>query len=71
MAASAGYVVQGYSNATGDYTNWAPSVTMKLATALPLWKTDNGMLPVQLRFTANSDPGSWTIDDVYIDPYSR
>ena len=65
------YVIQGYTNATGDYTTWAPSPTMKLATALPLWKTDTGMLPVQLRLTANSDPGGWAIDDIYIDPYAR
>jgi hypothetical protein len=71
MAATAGYVIQGYANATGDYTNWAPSLTMNLATALPLWKTDNGQLPVQLRFTANADPGAWAIDDVYIDPYAK
>jgi hypothetical protein len=69
MAATAGYVIQGYRNANGDYTDWAPSPMLKLAGALRLWKTDTGVLPVRLRLTANSAAGSWAVDDVEIDPY--
>jgi hypothetical protein len=69
MAATAGYVIQGYNDATGNYLDWAPSPIMRLGTTLPLWKTADGTLPVQLRLSANSDPGAWDVDFVEIDPY--
>lgn len=59
----AGTIVQGAS------TGWMPSQILDLAAALPPGQVTKGDLSVQLRFTAGLEPGAWTIDDVYIDPY--
>jgi hypothetical protein len=50
--------------------NWQPSVVMPLVVnLLPL--LPNERTAVAFRFTADSAPGSWRIDDVYVDPYRR
>ena len=64
-----GSVIQGGVNANGDYSNWAPSPTLKLSTALPLVKVLTGTMKVQLRLTADGEAGAWQVDDVFIDPY--
>ncbi len=48
---------------------WTLSPVLELARALPLWMPESS-LSVRLSFEA-SGHSSWTIDDVYIDPYSR
>jgi hypothetical protein len=48
--------------------NWKPSVAMLTASFLPA-ALANQDVPLSLRFTAMS--GSWQVDDVYVDPYSR
>jgi hypothetical protein len=54
----------------GDtYTSWQPSRAMALAIMLPLGPSET--VPVQLVFRTEPEGGDWTIDDVYIDPYSR
>lgn len=53
--------------ATGT-RNWAPTLPMPLVVnLLPLLPGD--YTPVQFRFTPQG--GSWSIDDVYVDPHSR
>ncbi len=48
---------------------WTLSPVLELGRALPLWMP--GLtIQVRLQFQA-SGSGSWAIDDVYIDPYSR
>ena len=64
-----GAVTQGGSNANGDYTDWAPSPVLKLSTALPLPKFASGTMNVRLRLSADSEPGAWQVDDVFVDPY--
>jgi hypothetical protein len=48
---------------------WTLSPVLRLGTALPLWMPGS-TLQVKLAFQASGE-GSWAIDDVYIDPYSR
>ena len=48
---------------------WQPSPIMRLGNSVPLW-LPGSTLAVQLVFRS-SGGGSWAIDDVYIDPYSR
>ena len=64
-----GSVIQGGPAANGDYSAWAPSPILKLSTALPLAKVLTGTMTVQLRLTADAEPGAWQVDDVFIDPY--
>jgi hypothetical protein len=47
---------------------WAPSPTELTLSALPA-ALANGDVPLALRFTAVA--GTWTIDDVFVDPYCR
>jgi hypothetical protein len=55
----------------GDtYTSWQPSRAMALSIMLPVDLVSQ-TLPVQLVFRTEPEGGDWTIDDVYIDPYSR
>jgi len=48
---------------------WAPSPVLKLANTSPLW-LPGGSADVSLDFQVHGH-GSWAIDDVYLDPYSR
>jgi hypothetical protein len=50
-------------------SSWSPTPALQFGNALPLWVPGTS-LQVGLVFTA-SGTGTWTIDDVYIDPYSR
>ena len=43
---------------------------MLLGATLPLWQSGS-TLSVRLQFLPAQYGGSWTIDDVYVDPYSR
>jgi hypothetical protein len=55
----------------GDtYTSWQPSRSMALSIMLPVDLVSN-TVPVQLVFRTEPEGGDWTIDDVYVDPYSR
>lgn len=49
--------------------SWAPSPVLRLGKEVPLWMP-GGTLQVGLVFQP-SWGSSWTIDDVYIDPYRR
>jgi hypothetical protein len=50
-------------------SEWTLSPVLGLASSLPLWMPGS-TLKVRLQFQPSGD-GSWAIDDVYIDPYSR
>jgi hypothetical protein len=52
--------------AAGGY--WHPTLPLATASALPA-ATAGGQTSLRLRFTAVR--GSWRVDDVFIDPYSR
>jgi hypothetical protein len=50
-------------------TQWQPSLPLPIvANLLPLLPGD--MTPVQFRFTPVGS-ASWSIDDVYVDPWAR
>jgi hypothetical protein len=51
-------------------TGWALSPVLDLASRLPLWMAGGTLNGVKLVFRSAYD-SEWTIDDVYIDPYSR
>jgi hypothetical protein len=48
---------------------WAPTPVLKLGNTMPLWVPGTS-LNLGLVFSSPGG-GSWAIDDVYIDPYSR
>jgi hypothetical protein len=60
-------VVGSYS--AGD-TSWHPTQSFNLAPVLGIWNGDQSF-QVQLVFDPEDSGGSWAIDDVYVDPYSR
>jgi hypothetical protein len=51
-------------------TSWTVSPVMLLGAMLPLWQSGS-TLSVRLQFLPAQYGGSWAIDDVYVDPYSR
>ena len=51
-------------------TTWSASPVMNLGSTLPLWEP-GATLTVQIQFLPAQYGGAWTIDDVYVDPYSR
>jgi hypothetical protein len=51
-------------------TAWHPSASIALSTVLGLWNGDQSA-SVQIVLDPEDYGGSWTVDDVYIDPYSR
>jgi hypothetical protein len=57
----------GSVNGTSD---WALSPVLNLGSTLPLWQAGD-TLTVRLQFVPAQYGGRWSIDDVYIDPYSR
>jgi hypothetical protein len=60
-------VVGAYS--AGD-SSWHPTQSFNLAPVLGIWNGDQSF-QVQLVFDPEDTGGSWAIDDVYVDPYSR
>jgi hypothetical protein len=54
----------------GSGTSWAPSASLSLSSALPLWNVDQ-TASVQLVFDPENYGGAWAIDDVYVDPYAK
>ena len=50
-----------------DYSSWAASPSMVLGKVLPR----NFNVNVRFVFTADSDGGAWSIDDVFVDPYAK
>ena len=51
-------------------TSWTASPVMLLGAMLPLWQPGS-TLSVRLQFLPAQYGGSWAVDDVYVDPYSR
>ncbi len=48
---------------------WTPTPVLQLGSSVPLWLPGSS-LNVALVFSSGGE-GTWAIDDVYIDPYSR
>ncbi len=67
---SSGTVTHASKAASTDYGSWRLTPPLRVADALPL-AASGGSLEVQLRITATPDAGSWSVDDVLIDPYTR
>src|SRR3954451_22085153 len=55
---------------TAGDTAWHPTSAIALSTVLGLWNADQ-TASVQIVFDPEDSGGAWTINDVYIDPYSR
>jgi hypothetical protein len=56
------------SNLSGsDYSSWAATPSLLLGRILPPGVT----VPVRFVFAADSTGGSWSIDDVFVDPYAK
>jgi hypothetical protein len=53
--------------AGGDYSSWAATPSLLLGRVLPPGVT----IPVRFVFAADSNGGSWSIDDVFVDPYAK
>jgi hypothetical protein len=51
-------------------TNWSPTQSFNLSQILGLWDADQ-VGTAQIVFDPEDYGGSWAIDDVYIDPYTR
>ncbi len=64
-----GIAVESPAGSVPATSSWAPSPIMRLGNSVPLWLPGSTLF-VQLVFRS-SGGGSWAIDDVYIDPYSR
>jgi hypothetical protein len=70
------WTANGVTNETvvGSYsasdTAWHPTQAFNLAQVLGIWNSDQS-LQAQLVFDAEDGGGSWAIDDVYVDPYTR
>ncbi len=63
----------GHSTTAGSasgMTSWTASPVMLLGAMLPLWQPGSTQ-SVRLQFLPAQYGGSWAIDDVYVDPYSR
>jgi hypothetical protein len=54
----------------GNDMSWQPTRAFSLAPVLGIWNDDQSY-QVQLVFEPEDYGGSWAIDDVYVDPYSR
>jgi hypothetical protein len=55
---------------TAADTAWHPTAALALSTVLGLWNADQSA-SVQIVLDPEDSGGAWTIDDVYIDPYSK
>jgi len=64
-----GHVIQvPLTNLSGSgYSSWAATPAMVLGKVLPPGLSVN----VRFVFTADSDGGAWSIDDVFVDPYAK
>ena len=51
-------------------TSWTASPVMLLGAMLPLWQPGS-TLSIRLQFLPAQYGGSWAVDEVYVDPYSR
>jgi hypothetical protein len=58
------------AGSVGGSTGWALAPVMNLGSTLPLWQSGD-TLTVRIQFLPAQYGGAWSIDDVYIDPYSR
>jgi hypothetical protein len=67
---SYGYPHEALAGQLNPLTGWALSPVLDLAGRLPLWMSGGTLNGVKLVFRPNYG-SEWTIDDVYIDPYSR
>jgi hypothetical protein len=54
----------------GNDMTWQPTRAFSLAQVLGIWKDDQSF-QAQFVFDPENYGGSWAIDDVYVDPYSR
>jgi len=66
--------INGYSGqitattqSSDNYSSWAATPVLPLGSAVPAGDTVN----VRLVFSVGSSGGTWNLDDLYIDPYSR
>jgi hypothetical protein len=64
-----GIAVESPAGNVAPTSSWAPSPVMMLGNSVPLW-LPGSTLYVQL-VLHSAGGGSWAVDDVYIDPYSR
>jgi hypothetical protein len=55
---------------TAGDTSWHPTPSFNLAPVLGIWNGDQSF-QVQLVFDPEDSGGSWAIDDVYVDPFTR
>lgn len=53
-----------------NYTSWAPSPPINLASPLGLWQAGSS-LSVRIVLDPEDYGGAWSVDDLYIDPYRR
>jgi hypothetical protein len=58
------------AGSVGGTTDWALSPILNLGATLPLVQADD-TLSVRIQFVPAHYGGTWNIDDVYVDPYSR
>ena len=54
----------------GKDASWHVTDRSALSTVLPLWNSGQ-TASVQFVFDPEDFGGAWTIDDVYVDPYTR
>jgi hypothetical protein len=55
---------------SGSFANWAPSPIYSYAVNLNMpWMLVNGIAEVSFTFSSQGSAGSWTIDDVFVDPF--
>jgi hypothetical protein len=64
-----GVGVETGAGSLSGYSRWTPSPVMKLANSVPLWMPGSTLM-VQLVFRAGAG-STYSIDDVYLDPYRR
>jgi hypothetical protein len=64
-----GITINSPAGAIPNGFNWSPTPALQLGSSVPLWLPGTS-LNVALVFSAQGT-GTWAIDDVYIDPYSR
>jgi hypothetical protein len=66
---SAGNLNDTYLGWTGASSTWSPSNPVDVS-ALPLWQSGS-TLPIRLELIPVLGSGSWSVDDFFLDPYSR
>ena len=53
-----------------SFTSWTPTWSLALASSLPLWMSGQ-TIQAQIVLDPEDYGGSWAIDDIFIDPYTR